>query len=1731
MRKLNSTQRLFGNVILGGIFIIFGLWIVTSLLNPEQTKAAWWNDSWRYRQSVTATNTSPFAAANIPYRILIDTASLITSGKMKADGSDIRIVNNKGKAVRFQIEQSTLNTTQTGIWFDATVQSDNKAVYFIYYGNNQAQAVTFPSDIASNVSSGTTVTTKDGFEYSTSTAYGRISDIKKDGTNLGVNGAYRNTTGYPGNWWDDRTFTRTQLAAGPMFVEIKFEDTGYGDYSSFGTIIKMFKNGFIENQVYLNYNASGSDTLYYYLNYDNGTRNSVWVNGSGTLVDQGPNSGALNRAALGDNWFGQRWTDTGNYGGTIISPITSDWNSAQTSAQDSYYQTNYSTNEAYTPGSTRKIRFGTFAGTGTVDQMHEKASLLGAQSVTLGGEESSPGPVGYWSMDEGSGNLVHDKTGTGSNGTISGATWEPASRCKVGKCLYFDGTNDYVDFGNISSRASISGDLTISFWAKPTNITKGRQNPLGKAYGGEFDFTLETSGSLSYYHGSAGNDAAPYTSFGTNSNTLVNNTWAHVVLVRDTSTRTISYYVNGRRIKSQTYSSTYDPVASTRSFKFGYEYAGYFQGYLDEVIIFSTAKTQSEINALYSAGNAGVAAVKGISVSAGADNLSTLSQGLVGYWKMDETSWNGTTDEVVDSSGSGNDGTASGAVASSAAKFGSSGFFDGTNDVITTDGVDTSSGDFTLAAWIYRTEDSASWKHIFGAESTGYALGLDGTNKLRLTRVSRSDATSSNYTPPLNTWTHISVTYKDSTDQLIYYANGNPIATVTYSGTAPDAGAKTRYIGRSPNYTSWFPGLIDEARIYNRALSGSDIQQLYNFAPGPVAYYSFEEASGTTINDNSGHGNTATLTSSFTQGKYGKGLRTTNNGKGAVLTTSLPFNNQSFTWSTWVKSNDKDGSQSRIMGTSFTSGGYCYVNFGNGNAGLECRDSDGNYASQSQSSKNIADNQWHYVTTIVDRANNKAMIYIDGILIKSGSVSLTGTFGQSTDISKLLFGYQSASSTLSLDGSLDEVRMYNYVRTQAQIIQDMNASHPLGGSPVGSQALYYKFDEGYGTVAHDSAPSPANGTLTCGGAGCVLPEWKQDGKFGKALYFNSSDTANNPTVTISSSTYTKIRTLGDVTISAWINPSSSYADTSQAILREGQGADQEYSLYYNPTTKTISFSWYDGSFKGVSAPSNLVPMNSWSYVAAVRSGTTVYFYVNGKQVGSSTVTAPTVNAAQLSIGRTNNTGVPQDFSGYIDELKVYTAALSAENIRIDYNRGSSLSLATLGTSSNGTASSSAGAVYCVPGDTSSCAAPVAEWNFEEHRGTTINDISGSGNTGTLTNSPVWTQGKHGTGLNFLASNSYVSTTGISIGSTWTMSVWTKFPLASNGSYRTLIRNGSNIHHILVDSSGLLGTYNSSFASSGYDVDSLSGWHHLTAVGTGGSTLFYIDGSYVGTSSQQTTSTITQVGGIGSGQNWGAPVDDFRVYNYVRTPAQIAYDYNRGAPLARWKMDECQGSVIHDVSGNGLNGTLSVGGSGTQASIGTCATSSTAWGNGATGKFNSSLNFDGTDDYVTVGDPAALDITTNDFTLSAWVKTTSTNQQRIISKRDGSTVGYEMLLLSTGKIDFLIGDSGGFTFSNLNNTAVNDGQWHLITLVFDRDANVTSYIDGRRDDAVSISSRTGSLANSADVYIGRYSPGPSQFFDGQIDDVQIFNYALTSTQIHNLVNQNSSVRYGPSQGTP
>jgi uncharacterized protein (TIGR02145 family) len=76
---------------------------------------------------------------------------------------------------------------------------------------------------------------------------------------------------------------------------------------------------------------------------------------------------------------------------------------------------------------------------------------------------NNAGLVGYWAMEENTGTQAGDSSGNHKNGTISGTTWVDGKR---GKALSFDGTNDYVDFGEVDSSVK-----TISFWVKADTTT------------------------------------------------------------------------------------------------------------------------------------------------------------------------------------------------------------------------------------------------------------------------------------------------------------------------------------------------------------------------------------------------------------------------------------------------------------------------------------------------------------------------------------------------------------------------------------------------------------------------------------------------------------------------------------------------------------------------------------------------------------------------------------------------------------------------------------------------------------------------------------------------------------------------------------------------------------------------------------------------------------------------------------------------------------------------------------------------------------------------------------------------------------------------------------------------------------------------------------------------------------------------------------------------------------
>jgi len=347
----------------------------------------------------------------------------------------------------------------------------------------------------------------------------------------------------------------------------------------------------------------------------------------------------------------------------------------------------------------------------------------------------------------------------------------------------------------------------------------------------------------------------------------------------------------------------------------GSNHTTYYSGRLDEIKAYPYARTKAQIQTDYNAGLAGISANEGTTASFGDASDKWMSDGLVGYWKMDESSWNGTSGEVKDASGNNNNGTAVNGATTGAGKFGSGGSFDGSNYVSINNSASLSSGvgNFAVTAW-FKSNTSAPAQYIYNDYGSNVqnliSVAISGDNALlayfrdvngNILSVDLSNSVTD------NNWHHVAW-IKDGATAYLYLDGvlvGNntntAIGNINVSdGTCPSIG------GYSCSSSYAFNGKIDETRIYNRALSPAEIKKLYDWAPAPVAHWKLDEKTGTSANDSSGNGNTGTLTNgpTWTQGKVGNGMNFDGSNDYVAIPDSNSLDTTSgVTLAGWVKFN------------------------------------------------------------------------------------------------------------------------------------------------------------------------------------------------------------------------------------------------------------------------------------------------------------------------------------------------------------------------------------------------------------------------------------------------------------------------------------------------------------------------------------------------------------------------------------------------------------------------------------------------------------------------------------------------------------------------------------------------------------------------------------------------------------------------------------------------------------
>ncbi len=200
---------------------------------------------------------------------------------------------------------------------------------------------------------------------------------------------------------------------------------------------------------------------------------------------------------------------------------------------------------------------------------------------------------------------------------------------------------------------------------------------------------------------------------------------------------------------------------------------------------------------------------------------------------------------------------------------------------------------------------------------------------------------------------------------------------------------------------------------------------------------------------------------------------------------------------------------------------------------------------------------------------------------------------------------------------------------------------------------YWHFDEATSTIVYDASGNGNNGTLTNG------PTW-QSGTNCKAGGCTKFNVTTREYINVLDADSLDGQTT--LTLSAWIYPTDIGGADGMGTLILGSGA---YYLSFNDASRALSCYWYGTSPPGYhSTPSNSVPLNQWSHVSCVWDGVDIKEYVNGVLKNTVGVVGSGNKAGAIILGAENTS---RQFQGYMDEVRIYNRALSAQEVLNMYN--------------------------------------------------------------------------------------------------------------------------------------------------------------------------------------------------------------------------------------------------------------------------------------------------------------------------------------------------------------------------------------------------------------------------------------------------------------------------------
>ena len=380
----------------------------------------------------------------------------------------------------------------------------------------------------------------------------------------------------------------------------------------------------------------------------------------------------------------------------------------------------------------------------------------------------------------------------------------------------------------------------------------------------------------------------------------------------------------------------------------------------------------------------------------------------------------------------------------STGKIGSAFSFDGINDYMSTstNSIINSSLPHSYSCWVKPTALSIG---IFVGNGASM-LGIRGGGNLTFFQYYVNAEVNTGYILPLNTWTHITVTYKGTSfgsNNVLIYVNGSLLYTGSLS--MPAGGGKVFVGSNNAGSGGFYNGLIDEVGVWNRTLTATEVTELYNAGAGKQ-YVAPVEASivssglimnldaknvlsyagtGTTWTDLSGNGNNGTLTNGTSYNSTNGGTMVFDGVNDYIkILTGLPASN---TLSVWFKQSSSRGTGLlETNGLTGIQGGSSQLFVGLGANYLRTYGEPYGYSPDSA----YTPTNWYNVT-ITGSSAGVRNIYMNGVLTATkGNIPNYG-YNSAINIGVGYPGY--------FNGNVPVVHLYNRVLTQAEITANFNA--------------------------------------------------------------------------------------------------------------------------------------------------------------------------------------------------------------------------------------------------------------------------------------------------------------------------------------------------------------------------------------------------------------------------------------------------------------------------------------------------------------------------------------------------------------------------------------------------------------------------------------------------------------------------------------------------------------------